>query len=448
MVENLHQLLKLPTKYWQFHYPNARCQTPNTAIPWLLCIVAFTVSWTFILGAQDIRHWIRKKLNPIPISARKQRTSKAISILGSLVLHLALTLATAQIIRGPPNPGSGLERPSLATATSAWMLRPMPGVVVSVTSLMSPSTYSTNAMEIQVVELLYSLGGGYFIFDMYTTAERTRKAIKGPVKSMVVTATTTTGIRPTATASPTSSTNPTNAPKSGLQVSQDRTCGGAKQQTCLGSTWGDCCSAFGYCGRDTEYCTGACQPGFGTCKSTQKQKRISITTDGSCGSGSGTNASCSGSRWGDCCSAFSFCGSNETYCGTGCQSQYGTCSDKSANPASAPLSEAEQSALKLLSTMRSAIIIAILVWTLSVALVVAAAYVRCNGPATLTKSVPAFKVWCVVLSLGRFIAVLIIWDVVLRLDGEAFCLGEKTVRGITVLWTFAPAVDHVWRAIL
>ncbi|KAK4182532.1 hypothetical protein QBC35DRAFT_546938 [Podospora australis] len=47
-----------------------------------------------------------------------------------------------------------------------------------------------------------------------------------------------------------------------------------------------------------------------------------ISTDGTCGNG----VTCSGSRYGNCCSQFGFCGSNSDYClSDGCQPAFGLC---------------------------------------------------------------------------------------------------------------------------
>ncbi|OIW22838.1 hypothetical protein CONLIGDRAFT_687248 [Coniochaeta ligniaria NRRL 30616] len=43
----------------------------------------------------------------------------------------------------------------------------------------------------------------------------------------------------------------------------DGICGG--EYTCLGSVYGDCCSANGYCGNTTEYCGEDCNSVFGRC---------------------------------------------------------------------------------------------------------------------------------------------------------------------------------------
>ncbi len=50
-----------------------------------------------------------------------------------------------------------------------------------------------------------------------------------------------------------------------LRVSLDGACGGITGQTCSGSAFGSCCSEYGFCGSGDLYCTGACQPTFGTC---------------------------------------------------------------------------------------------------------------------------------------------------------------------------------------
>ncbi|KAK6612567.1 glucooligosaccharide oxidase [Botrytis cinerea] len=49
---------------------------------------------------------------------------------------------------------------------------------------------------------------------------------------------------------------------------------------------------------------------------------LKVSTDASCGNG----YTCKGSSFGSCCSRYGWCGSTSTYCGTGCQSGFGTCS--------------------------------------------------------------------------------------------------------------------------
>ncbi|KAI1738204.1 hypothetical protein F4680DRAFT_426430 [Xylaria scruposa] len=72
------------------------------------------------------------------------------------------------------------------------------------------------------------------------------------------------------TASTTSSskvTTPTQAPGS---VSKDGTCGYGGGLVCKGSSFGNCCSAAGYCGSDIYSCEDilGCQPAYGSCNVT------------------------------------------------------------------------------------------------------------------------------------------------------------------------------------
>ncbi|KAL1843207.1 hypothetical protein VTJ49DRAFT_2758 [Mycothermus thermophilus] len=48
-----------------------------------------------------------------------------------------------------------------------------------------------------------------------------------------------------------------------LRVSTDGTCGNGV--TCAGSTWGNCCSPYGYCGSTNQHCGNGCQSAFGIC---------------------------------------------------------------------------------------------------------------------------------------------------------------------------------------
>jgi hypothetical protein len=128
-------------------------------------------------------------------------------------------------------------------------------------------------------------------------------------------------------------------------VSTDGSCGGSTGFVCLGSTFGYCCSEKGYCGGNSSYCSAGCQPDFGHCSSSDGSEQVS--TDGSCGKPSDTT--CLGSTFGDCCSAKGYCGGNSSSCDAGCQSAFGKCSastnaapSATANAASATSSSAQQ----------------------------------------------------------------------------------------------------------
>ncbi|KAF1937738.1 hypothetical protein EJ02DRAFT_356141, partial [Clathrospora elynae] len=49
-------------------------------------------------------------------------------------------------------------------------------------------------------------------------------------------------------------------------ITSDGTCGGVNGYTCTGSTFGSCCSEYGWCGDTASHCS-ACLVGFGTCSS-------------------------------------------------------------------------------------------------------------------------------------------------------------------------------------
>ncbi|KAH7233139.1 hypothetical protein BKA59DRAFT_407440 [Fusarium tricinctum] len=100
-------------------------------------------------------------------------------------------------------------------------------------------------------------------------------------------------------------------------ISTDGFCG-KNGKTCKGSTYGDCCSAQGYCGKDA-HCDAGCQTAFGTCKADSDK----VSTDGRCGAFNGKT--CKGSTFGECCSTGDWCGSKAEHCDAGCKSAFGTC---------------------------------------------------------------------------------------------------------------------------
>ncbi|KAF2173922.1 carbohydrate-binding module family 18 protein [Zasmidium cellare ATCC 36951] len=50
-----------------------------------------------------------------------------------------------------------------------------------------------------------------------------------------------------------------------LVVSEDGRCGGSSGFTCTGSKFGRCCSIYGWCGKSDDYCGDPCDPLSGTC---------------------------------------------------------------------------------------------------------------------------------------------------------------------------------------
>ncbi|KAH9434778.1 hypothetical protein MCOR02_003741 [Pyricularia oryzae] len=138
------------------------------------------------------------------------------------------------------------------------------------------------------------------------------------------------------------------AATAGLRVSKNAKCGSEHRRTCLGSEFGDCCSVNGWCGSDDSYCGTGCQPGFGDCSPAQasstqpgptdtvsvpgpssSSSSLTVSQDATCGDG----VTCEGSAFGNCCSINGWCGSDDSYCGMGCQAGFGTCgySDSSSS---------------------------------------------------------------------------------------------------------------------
>ncbi|KAK2761268.1 hypothetical protein FQN54_001790 [Arachnomyces sp. PD_36] len=107
-----------------------------------------------------------------------------------------------------------------------------------------------------------------------------------------------------------------------VAISKDGNCGLINDipTTCLGSSEGNCCSYKGFCGNSTSYCGNGCQSDYGTCGDSN------ISTDGSCGGGP-DGLSCIGFKDGSCCSAKGFCGRTMAHCGTGCQLEFGECGE-------------------------------------------------------------------------------------------------------------------------
>ncbi|KAK6523256.1 hypothetical protein TWF694_006145 [Orbilia ellipsospora] len=137
-------------------------------------------------------------------------------------------------------------------------------------------------------------------------------------KATTTSAKTTTTSTKTTTTSTKITTTPAATP-----TSTDGSCGGTKGYTCAGTTFGNCCSSSGFCGKTGVFCGEGCQTKWSSgCQTTN----IS-SNNGRCGviSGSPTYTCVGGQFDGMCCSSSGYCGDTSSYCGTGCQSKYGKC---------------------------------------------------------------------------------------------------------------------------
>jgi hypothetical protein len=85
--------------------------------------------------------------------------------------------------------------------------------------------------------------------------------------------------------------------------------------------------------RTADYCGTGCQLNYGYCENTEGK----TSSDGTCGGGNGFT--CKGSKFGNCCSQYNYCGSSKYYCKTGCQAHFGSCSpsNPTITPASRPV---------------------------------------------------------------------------------------------------------------
>ncbi|KAL2812125.1 hypothetical protein BDW59DRAFT_178719 [Aspergillus cavernicola] len=113
-------------------------------------------------------------------------------------------------------------------------------------------------------------------------------------------------------------------PSNPSNPSTDGLCGATNSgQTCLGLSFGDCCSGSSYCRDTAEYCGTECQPEFGTCSLSTSPP---VSTDGLCSQMSDlVGAVCEGLVFGNCCSEWGYCGSLNAYYETGCQEAFGSC---------------------------------------------------------------------------------------------------------------------------
>lgn len=122
-------------------------------------------------------------------------------------------------------------------------------------------------------------------------------------------------------------------------VSPDETCGNVlggnnKGYSCGASNVGPCCSQYGWCGSSTDHCGTGCQSQFGTCSPASSS---TVTTAVPRETGVVTDPYICGPTnqnmvcSSGCCSQYGYCGTTTDYCGGGCQPLYGTCDTTSGD---------------------------------------------------------------------------------------------------------------------
>ncbi|KAG8673282.1 hypothetical protein FPOAC2_06725 [Fusarium poae] len=112
-------------------------------------------------------------------------------------------------------------------------------------------------------------------------------------------------------------------PPTSPATTKDGTCGTKNGLKCTGSKWGNCCSFYNFCGSTSGYCDGGCQSKYGECNKIKPDSKLIVSDNGLCGEK--YHQTCKGSRYGNCCSKYGNCGKTSEYCGNGCQSGFGTC---------------------------------------------------------------------------------------------------------------------------
>ncbi|KAH8654595.1 hypothetical protein BGZ60DRAFT_418839 [Tricladium varicosporioides] len=420
--------------YLLVHEDNVQCFSPTDASLWFTSLMTAAVLWNYVLGASDIRRWIHYKLGRFS-NTWKFEGRCGIGIFGSLFLQLSMTLLTASILQHA-NKKTDLQYHGLRNPFAAWYLRPLPGTAISLSSLISPNVYLGNVAAVSLVESLYSLGSIAFYIELH---RRSSVALHLANLSQPL-SNSTSGSKPTSTYI----SEPTSQPTSTI-MSNDRTCGSQNKYTCRGSSWGTCCSQYGWCGSDLSFCGTGCQHAFGDCLSAITVRRA-ISLDGICGAPTGNT--CFSSTHGQCCSSSNFCGDTISYCGVGCQASFGLCT-----PTTSLTTQASTSSLELLQigSIVGISYTAILFMGLIANFFLYVSTWNNHGPffsPTRRKRAPKIIAAIFVpLNAWHLSTSFILWNAALQVAPGVFCPSTGTVSKITVLWVFVPAIDHFWRAL-
>ena len=169
---DLHKLVR----FWYLpgnnvtEYGYSSTYWPSSAVClWLVSLWTLTAFWTLILGSTHFgvryRRWLGLRSSTTSIRQalleREQRADAAregeahdltaLSLVGSVFLLLAASLASAAILHST-GPGS-----SLANLFGAWLVRPLPSMLVLCLALVNPESYIDNAFEMLVAEAFFGL---------------------------------------------------------------------------------------------------------------------------------------------------------------------------------------------------------------------------------------------------------------------------------------------------
>ncbi|KAK6207644.1 polysaccharide deacetylase [Colletotrichum tabaci] len=184
--------------------------------------------------------------------------------------------------------------------------------VVNLTQFMIDTAKARGYRLVSVGECLndpkenwYRPAGGAISASVASSTTRTTGTTSVPSSSTPIASSTQTRVQSstalTSSVTRVSSTS-SNAPASTAKVSPDQTCGGTNGYTCLNSKFGNCCSPYGFCGSSLTYCGTACQSGFGSCA--PQVSGVSDTTNGLCGSQ--YKATCKNYGQKTCCSQYGY----------------------------------------------------------------------------------------------------------------------------------------------
>jgi hypothetical protein len=144
-------------------YANSSGYWPSSAVClWLVSLWTLTAFWTLILGnthfGSRYRRWLGLR-SPTTAAGRAFFAAReaeadnlsALSLSGSVFLLLAASLASAGILHS-----SGPDS-SLSDLFGAWLVRPLPSMLVLCLALVSPESYIDNAFEMLVAETCFGL---------------------------------------------------------------------------------------------------------------------------------------------------------------------------------------------------------------------------------------------------------------------------------------------------
>jgi len=127
-----------------------QCPRLSTILLWFVSLFTISAIWVLLLGSIHLRRYVRKRTKRFP-PFEQSFFNSAIGMGGSLILHIGMTILTAEVF------SQAQAHAGLQDIAMAWFARPMPAIPAILVALFDLEAFSQNIAEIMLVESVQGL---------------------------------------------------------------------------------------------------------------------------------------------------------------------------------------------------------------------------------------------------------------------------------------------------